>query len=37
MTWSQLKTLLNNSTVLSTGRDTFAFGPMRVPAKGAGK
>jgi hypothetical protein len=37
MTWSQLKALLNNSTVVSSGRDSFAFGPAREPAKGAGK
>jgi hypothetical protein len=37
MTWSQLKTLLNNSTVLSSGRDSFVFSPARGSAKGAGK
>lgn len=36
MTWSQLKTLLNNSTVISSGRDSFAFTPARGSAKGAG-
>jgi hypothetical protein len=37
MTWSQLKALLNNSTVLSSGRDSFAFGPARGAVKGTGK
>lgn len=37
MTWSQLKTLLNNSTVLRSGRDGFVFSPAPGSAKGVGK
>jgi hypothetical protein len=36
MTWSQLKTLLNNAKVLHDGRGGFAFSPSRV-SKGAAK
>ena len=37
ITWSQLRTLLNNATVLRAGRDGFVFTPARGSAKGAGK